>query len=464
MESDAIASSSMTALSYALADGSLTSTHLVETYLDRIRELDTHLHAWVDVYAQGALAAAQSADLARQSGHSLGPLHGIPIGIKDIIDIEGRITTGGSLEWAQRVSPTTATLVKRLVGAGMIVLGKTHTVEFAMGGWGTNTGMGTPRNPWDWQTHRAPGGSSAGSGVAVAAGMVSAAIGTDTGGSVRLPSAWNGLTGLKTTIGRVSCHGVLPLSTTLDTPGPMCKSAQDAAALFNVLQGVDPLDRSTAQHQFIDGLANLTGGVAGLRFAQLEQSELAGVEADCLDAYQSAIATLRGLGATVETLHLPCSIAEMGNRVGRIIGAEGYSFVGPLTDDPTSRVDPDIRPRIALGRNTTATEYLHMLRERESIKATIETAIIGFDAVLTPSTLGAAPVVAEIDQNDTPATFTRFVNFMDWCALSMPCGATHAGLPLSLQVACRYGREDLALRIGHAYQTATQWHERWPTL
>ena len=212
------------ALSAAIADGSLTSVDIVECCLRRIADYDGKLHAFVEVYGDEARLAAKAADQAIRSGHRLGPLHGIPIALKDIIDMEGRVTTGGSKAWTDRVSPTTATVAQRLINAGMIVIGKTHSVEFAMGGWGTNTHMGTPWNPWDLETARTPGGSSSGSGVAVASGMAPAAIGTDTGGSVRLPASYCGLAGLKTTVERVSLHGVLPLSETLDTPGPMTRA------------------------------------------------------------------------------------------------------------------------------------------------------------------------------------------------------------------------------------------------
>ncbi|SVD47861.1 uncharacterized protein METZ01_LOCUS400715, partial [marine metagenome] len=214
-------------LSAQLERGELTSVELVESCLGRIESHDPNLGAFIALYGDEALKAGKSADLARSSGHSLGPLHGIPVAVKDIIDIEGMITTGGSKVWEQRCSPVTATLVQRMVGAGMIVLGKTHTVEFAMGSFGTNRYLGSPKNPWDLGEHRATGGSSAGTAAAVASGMAPWGIGTDTGGSVRIPSAWCGLTGLKTTIGRVSVYGVLPLSHTLDTPGPMCRCVAD---------------------------------------------------------------------------------------------------------------------------------------------------------------------------------------------------------------------------------------------
>jgi aspartyl-tRNA(Asn)/glutamyl-tRNA(Gln) amidotransferase subunit A len=199
----------------------LSPVDLVDALLERIRTQDRRLHAFVEVSEEEARLAAEAAHKAIRSGHQIGPLHGIPIALKDLIEIEGRVTTGGSEVWRDRRSTVTATLARRLIAAGLIVIGKTHTVEFAMGGWGTNQHRGTPWNPWDPTTARTPGGSSSGSGVAVAAGMAPWAIGTDTGGSVRLPASWCGLSGLKTTIGRVSTYGILPLSPTLDTPGPL---------------------------------------------------------------------------------------------------------------------------------------------------------------------------------------------------------------------------------------------------
>ena len=221
----------------------LSPVDLVDALLARIRAQDQKLHAFVEVYADEARLAAEAADKAIRSGHKIGPLHGIPIALKDLIEIEGRVTTGGSQVWRDRRSTYTATIAQRLIAAGMIVIGKTHTVEFAMGGWGTNQHRGTPWNPWDLAVARTPGGSSSGTGVAVAAGMAPWGIGTDTGGSVRLPASWCGLSGLKTTIGRVSTYGILPLSPSLDTPGPMARSVEDAALLYQTIAGPDPPTR-----------------------------------------------------------------------------------------------------------------------------------------------------------------------------------------------------------------------------
>src|SRR2546428_649530 len=260
-------------LSRAFGARTLSPVDAVEALIGRIRRRNPALHAYIAVYEADARLAAEAADKAIRAGHRVGPLHGVPIALKDLVDVEGRVTTGGSKVWAERVSPVTATLAERLIAAGMIVLGKTHTVEFAMGSWGTNTHMGTPRNPWDLKVHRTPGGSSSGSGVAVAAGLAPVAIGTDTGGSVRIPAAWNGIVGLKVTAGRISTYGVLPLSSTLDTPGPLARCVEDAALIFRALNGPDPRDPQTLAWSSVDPLPALRRGVAGLRLCGMPDAE-----------------------------------------------------------------------------------------------------------------------------------------------------------------------------------------------
>ena len=260
-------------LSKQLMARRLSPVELTEAFLGRIASQDAKLHAYVEVYAQDARLAARGAEAAIRAGQAVGPLHGIPIALKDLVELEGRVVTGGSEAWAQRRATRTATLAQKIIAQGMIVLGKTHTVEFAMGGWGTNSRRGTPWNPWDPRRQRTPGGSSSGSGVAVAAALAPWAVGTDTGGSVRLPASWCGITGLKTTIGRISTHGVLPLSPTLDTPGPMARNVEDTALLYAVMQGPDPLDPLTRGLPYTDPMPALKRGVRGLRLARMPQGE-----------------------------------------------------------------------------------------------------------------------------------------------------------------------------------------------
>ncbi|MBI4014187.1 MAG: amidase [Candidatus Rokubacteria bacterium] len=457
-----LAYATVTELSPAIGSRRLSPVELVDALLVRIGRRNPTLGAYIDLYADDARLAAEAAEKAIRSGHRLGPLHGVPIALKDLVELDGRVTTGGSKVWAERVSSVTATVARRLIEAGMIVLGKTHTVEFAMGGWGTNAHMGTPRNPWDLTVHRVPGGSSSGSGVAVAAGLAPAAIGTDTGGSVRLPASFCGIVGLKVTAGRISTYGILPLSPTLDTPGPMARSVEDVAVLFAVLQGPDPHDPQTLGHPPVDPWPALRRGVAGLRLAQLPEAERTGVDPAVLAAYDAAVETLAGLGATIVEPALPRRFADYAAGTGRIIGTEGYRYVGHLVDDPSLPLDPHVRPRIQLGRGVSARDYLLALGECQEQRQAFTAALDGIDALLTPTTPTPAIPLAEVDETTTPAYFTRAGNYLGLCGLAVPNGSTPAGLPTSLQILCRGGDEATALRIGWAYEQATPWHTRRP--
>jgi aspartyl-tRNA(Asn)/glutamyl-tRNA(Gln) amidotransferase subunit A len=449
-------------LSAEIGAGRLSPVDVVDAVLARIRAQDQKLHAYVEVYAEAARLAAEAADKAIRSGHRIGPLHGVPIALKDLIEIEGRVTTGGSQIWHDRRSACTATIAQRMIAAGMIVLGKTHTVEFAMGGWGTNQHRGTPWNPWDPAVARTPGGSSSGTGVAVASCMAPWGIGTDTGGSVRLPSSWCGLSGLKTTIGRVSTYGILPLSPSLDTPGPMARSVEDAALLYRAIEGPDPNDPRTLGRPSAGPLPTMRRGVRGLKVARMPALERDHVAAEVLAAYDAAIDTLARLGAEIVAVDLPRRFSDYTQLVGRIIGAESYFLVGDLVDDMTLPVDAAVRPRIASGRGVSARAYLGALREQAEAKQEFAAALGDADALLTPTTTTAAIPLDAVDQNTTPAHFTRFVNALEICALAVPDGFTATGLPLSLQIVCRAYDEETALRIGWAYQQATDWHERRP--
>ncbi len=350
-----------------------------------------------------------------------------------------------------------------MIAKGMIVLGKTHTTEFAMGGWGTNQHMGTPWNPWDQAVARTPGGSSSGSGVAVAALMAPWAIGTDTGGSVRLPASFCGLTGLKTTIGRISTHGIIPLSNSLDTPGPMARSVEDAAILYAVLQGSDPLDPTTRGIPADDPMPTLGRGVRGLRLARMPRAEREGVAPDMLATYDASIDMLANLGADIVDVELPFSFAQCLD-AGVISQAESYFFNGMLAEDTSAQLDDAVRKRILAGADISANTYLKTKRMQRELRQKFHAAMDGIDALLTPTTEIAAIPVDEVDEEKNPARFTRFCNFLELSALALPNGFTAGGLPLSLQIVCRGYDEAMALRVGHAFQQATQWHHRLPSL
>lgn len=448
-------------LARAIGSKSLSPVDAVDALLGRIDQMEPKLQAFTEVFAADARLAAEGADRAIRSGHAVGPLHGVPVVLKDLIDLEGRITMGGSAAHRARRAERTATIARRLIAQGMIVLGKTHTVEFAYGGWGTNQHLGTPWNPWDPKTPRTPGGSSSGTGVAVAARMAPWGIGTDTGGSVRLPASFCGLTGLKVTVGRVSTWGIVPLSTTLDTPGPLARTVEDTALLYEAISGPDPLDPTTRGIAPDAPWSILNRGVRGLRLGRMPVAERDGVAPDMLQAYDAALDLLARQGAEIVDVVLPFRFSECVAMSG-ITNAEAYFVNGALAEDPASQLGDAVRARILAGAKVTAQEYLGTLQRRAAMKLAYAAALDGIDALLTPTTECAAVALAEVDETHLPSRFTRFGNLLDLCALALPDGFTAAGLPLSLQIVCRGYDEATALRIGQAYQRATDWHLRRP--
>lgn len=462
---EALAYAPIHAVAEQLRTGTLSASALLDCYLRRIIRYDEKLHAFVEVYENDARIAAELADRALNTGQRLGPLHGIPIAFKDLLEIAGRRTTGGSLAWRERVSAVTSTVVQRLRAAGMITLGKTQMVEFAFGSWGTNATMGTPWNPWDPHLHRAPGGSSSGSGVAVASGLAPAAIGSDTGGSVRIPASLCGIVGLKTTVGRVSLHGALMLSDTLDTLGPMTRDVEDAALLFAAMHGPDHHDPRTLPHPPIDVLTDLKTGAAGLRLAVLPEAELGEIDPDVSGAFALALDAMRELGARIDTLRLPISYKRLADLTGKLIAAEGYELHRDWIDRDDLPFDPDVRDRIRWAKTLPAADYIRVMVERGRMQREMERALLDFDALLMPTTPLPALPVAEVDQNKSPMSLlTRPVNLLELCALALPCGFTRGGLPISLQIIGRGYQEARVLRIGWAFEQATEWHQRRPPL
>jgi|SoiMethySBSTD1v2_1073268.scaffolds.fasta_scaffold69182_3 aspartyl-tRNA(Asn)/glutamyl-tRNA(Gln) amidotransferase subunit A len=464
MNQDDLAFDPIHVLSRRLRDRTLTASALLDVYLDRIRRFDDKLHAFVDVHEKDARAAAALADRALAEGRPLGPLYGIPIAYKDLLHIEGRVTRGGSVGADQHPS-ITAAVIQRLSAAGMIAIGKTHMVEAAFGSWGTNTQAGAPWNPWDLQTHRVPGGSSSGSGVAVAAGLAPAAVGSDTGGSVRIPASLCGIVGLKTTVGRVSNYGVLMLSDTLDTLGPMTRDVEDAALLFDAMHGPDAHDARTQAHARTDVLGGLRGGVEGMRLAVLPTGELGAVDAEVMHAFEKALEVLRTLGARIETVTPPANFSALAQDTGKIIAAEGYEKLEQRIESNEPPMDEDVRTRLASGKTISAVEYIRTLAERRRMMSALDATLSGFDALLTPTTPLPAIPIGDCDQQVAPMSrLTRAVNLLDLCAVALPCGFTDRGLPLSLQIIGRGYDEARVLRIAWGYENATEWRRRRPTL
>jgi len=461
---------SLTELSHLLADGKTCSREIVEACLARIDALNGQPHAFVDVYRDEALASADTADLERRAGVARGPLAGLPIALKDLLHIEGRQTTAGSKSWLGRISDHTATAVERLVAAGMIPLGKTHMVEFAFGGWGRNQPMGAPWNPWDLRTHRVAGGSSSGSAVAVAAGLVPAAIGSDTGGSIRIPAALCGLTGLKPTYGLVSLHGAVPLSPTLDSIGPLAHTVEDAALLTAAIAGRDPRDPATLTAPPFDvgavlpRKADSAMSLNGVRITALARDRFPDCTMpDVIRAHDDAIATLRGLGAVVDEAPVPLDFDELMAKNGRIIAAEAYAIHREYIEDERLDIDPWVRKRILGGKSIGAADYIDDIAAQRRAGASFAHWMRDRDALLTPTLPITAPPLAEVDEATTPlATWTRAANYLGACALSLPAGFSADGLPIGVQLIGARFAEATLIRIGRAFQKATDWHRRRP--
>jgi len=453
---------SLAELSATLTRGETSALELTEAYLERIRRIDPALNAYVHVDENLARRHARAADERRASGLRLGPLDGVPVALKDLLEVEGFPTGVGSATWKQRVSTTTAVVVRRLLAAGMVPLGKTHMVEFAFGTWGTNPHLGTPRNPWDLATHRVPGGSSSGSGVAVAAGLAPAAIGSDTGGSVRIPAALNGITGLKTSGGLVSTEGAFPLSTTLDTIGPMTRSAADAALLCAAMLG----DGASARAFATLAATAPADSLAGVRIAVLpaDQYPIA-VEADVAAAVEAAASVLRALGAEVSERRFPFDFDDLMRRNGQLTAAEAWSVHRAYVEDERLPIGPGVRRRVLGGKAIAAADYIDALAHRRAARQQWVEWTRSFDALLTPTVPMTACPVDAVDETVTPmASFTRAGNYLDTCALSLPAGFSGLGLPVGAQLLGRPGTDATLLRIGSAFQRVTDWHRRTPDL
>lgn len=461
---------SMTQIAAGLASADFSSVELAQMYLDRIKRGNQKLHAYVSVDEDMTLAMAKAADGRRASGISLGPLDGVPFAAKDLCELEGHVTTAGSQAWIERRSQINCTALMKCLQAGMVMLGKTHMVEFAFGGWGTNPVMGTPWNPWDLQTHRAPGGSSSGSGVAVAAGLAPAAIGSDTGGSVRIPSGLTGLTGLKTTRGLISLHGAFPLSSTLDTIGPMGRTAEDAALWTAIMAGPDPLDPSSLHRPgFVwNAQETLSGSkpLTGIKLAVLppEQYPLE-VNAEEAAALERMCSVLRDLGAVIQTMALPFDFHDLMVRNGQIIAAEAYATHQAYIEDQSLPLGQFVRERIIGGKSITAAQYIDSLKHQQACGRRYIDLMQGITALVTPTFPFPAVPLDKVQESQTPmAAFCRAGNYLATCALAMPAGLSRDGLPLSVQFMGKpFGEADV-LRLGAAVQAVTDWHEARPDL
>lgn len=449
-----------------LRSAQCSSRDLVDAHLARIDAFDGQLNAYVHVYAAEARALADAADIARRAGMPIGPLHGLPVAIKDLCDIEGRVGTVGSRMWASRIGPSTSATVERLLDAGMIPLGKTQMVEFAFGGWGTNPLMGTPWNPWDLRRHRVPGGSSSGTAVAVAAGMAPVGIGSDTGGSVRIPCAFTGLVGLKVTFGRISLHGTGLLSWTLDSIGPMGRSVDDCAEMVRALAGPDARDPPTLLAPVLDLPAQVRAErLDGLRIALPDADQLPAFMHPAVTAAWLATARqLEGLGATMVPARLPDWYFELSKPAGMIIASEAFALHREHIDDPSQAIGDAVRARVQAARDFAPGAYAETLRVMGERRRGFADWFTRFDAILLPTVAVPALPVDDIDEaSPIPGYLSRPANYLGLCALAMPAGL-HDGLPIGIQLIGKPFAERTLLEIGKTLQEATPHHALRPRL
>jgi aspartyl-tRNA(Asn)/glutamyl-tRNA(Gln) amidotransferase subunit A len=463
---------SIAGLGRRLRSGELSPVALTEALLARIEALDGSLGAFQLVCPDRALAAARAAHETLAAGIDLGPLHGIPYAAKDLFDVRGLPTTAGTRLLGDNIAGADAAVVARLARAGMILLGKTKTVQFAYGGAGVNGDLGTPHNPWH-ATHHLPGGSSSGSAVAVAAGMAPAALGSDTGGSVRIPAALCGITGLKTTVGQVSRAGVYALSESLDSVGPLTRSAEDAALFYQAMQGPDAGDETTYGRPLQDVMAPLRDGVQGLRIGIAETVFWDDAHPQVVAAVRSAAEVFAELGARVRSIEFPAAAdAVRLNPRGLVIAAEAYAVNRRFIDEHYEELDPIVASRMVKGRDVSAADYLQTARDWKRLRLEAVRQLMDVDAVLCPTTPIPACTLAEVNgdmevyarKNVMYLRNTAIGNILDLCGLSVPCGFTADGLPIGLMIYARPFHEEMVLRVGHAYQQATQWHLQHPDL
>ncbi len=463
---------SVAELARLVATKAVSPVEVVQAHLDRVAAHDGTLKAFITVCADAALAAARAAEAALAAGGPVGPLHGVPIGLKDLFNTAGIRTTGGSTILADAVPAEDATVVARLRAAGAIVLGKLNMHEFAYGPEGLNDHYGLARNPWDPAVARIPGGSSSGSGVAVAAGLVPAALGSDTGGSIRIPAALCGITGIKPTYGRASRAGVLPLAWSMDHVGPMCRSAADCALVLAAMAGYDPADSSTSVLPVPAYAAALTGEIRGLRVGLLRRFFLESAAAEVGAAVEQAARELERLGAVVDEVDLD-GMPEVAPASFAIVAAEALAYHAEWMRTRATDYQPDVRERLRMGAFVSGVHYVRGQQLRTVVRRQVDAALARRDVLLAPTTPLAATVAGEThatvgdgptDVRSALIRLTRPFNFTGHPACSLPCGFTAGGLPIGMQLAGRPFDEATVLRAADAYQRATDWHARRPVI
>ena len=469
---ESLAFASIGELGNMLRRRDISPVELTEFFFERIEQFNPTVNAYIALSHERARAQAQAAESLMARGHFLGPLHGIPLALKDLIDVEGMSTTGGSILRRDHVAEADAHVASRLFREGAVLLGKTHMVEFAFGGAGVNHHYGTPWNPWDAAVSRLPGGSSSGSGVAVAAGLAPAALGSDTGGSVRIPSSFCGLVGLKPTFGAISNSGILPLDPTLDCIGPLCHTVEDCAVLFHALCGPDPSDPNTLDGPIFSGVDALEGDVKGMRLCFPREYFWSEVDEEVEAAVRATAQVFADLNVHVDEISLEVlddlSVWRSGANVTAV---ESYLFHQRDLRENLDQFDEIVSARMLDGRDISAIDFLSQVRARGAMRSKTLQTLEAVDFLITPTTPFAAPPVHEVDVDDVYFRInglclrnTSAVNTLGLCAISLPCGLTRDGLPIGLQLIGKPGDEARLLRLARAYEQAAEWSDMHPDM
>ena len=442
-----------------LREKKISARELAEACYRQIERLNPKLKAFITVIdRQDALDAQRSGDHTSSSD----ALGGIPLAVKDLFDTAGIRTTIGSKFFAENVPEQDAFVVEKLKGAGAIIVGKTNTHEIALGITGNNPHYGTARNPWD--TPRIPGGSSSGSAIAVATGMALGALGTDTGGSIRIPASLCGIVGFKPTFGRVSVRGVFPLSWNLDHVGPLTKSVEDAALMLQIISAYDPIDPASIKMPADDYLTPLAQNIARKKIALGIGKFIEAAEPEVLEALHKAARVFESLGCEVWEVDMSwLKEAALANKT--MTQSDGAAVHHDRLKEHPDWFGEDIRRRLEDGAKTTSTEYILARRTQAEVKKRFEHFFEDYDLLLTPTTPIAAPTIEGHDAVEQAGRLTRFTapfNLAGLPALSLPCGFTEEGLPIGLQIISKAWADANVLNVGYAFEQATEWHRRLP--
>ena len=470
MNQDDLCFSTISEAAGLIESGQLSPVELAQAHLDRIESTEPALNSFISLLADRALSQATDAEREISAGTYRGPLHGIPIGLKDLYYTKGITTTVGSRILRDFVPDYDAAVVERFDDAGAVLLGKLQMHEFALGATSVNPHDGPAHNPWD--VSRITGGSSGGSGSAVAARQCMAALGSDTGGSIRIPSGLCGIVGMKPSFGLISRHGVHPLSWSLDTVGPMTRTALDAAIVMNALAGHDSRDPSSAQVPDQDFTAGIGEGVAGLRIGIPDDFFYDVIDGEVSAAICEAAGILAELGAVVERCSIPALNHCLGISSAVLVTEAAETLFSHIRERPED-IGADVRARLYLGAMTPAVDYIKAQRARAAYNKQLADAMNTYDLLLAPTAAVGAP---RIDQEfveiggqmenalSLMSRLTRPFNLTGQPTISVPCGFTSDGMPIGMQLAGRMWEDSVVLRAAHAFEQATEWHSRRPPI